>query len=104
LLVAWFHAGLDARLAALHLPADVLASVEAERGKLAAAEFPGNVDPALAARLRLAFDEAFVSAFRVLMLGCAVLSAMGAGTALLLVEPRRVPEGGRRGAAARPGS
>jgi EmrB/QacA subfamily drug resistance transporter len=89
LLIARFHAGLDERIAALHLPPDVVAMVEAERGKLAAAEFPDSLDPALASRLRQAVAEAYVSAFRVLMLGCAALSALAAVIARLLVEPRQ---------------
>jgi Major Facilitator Superfamily len=93
LLVARFDSVLDVRLGAMHLTADVARAVDAERDKLAAAELPGSIDAVMRDALRRAIDDAYVAAFRVLMLACAGLSALGAVTALLLVESRRKDTG-----------
>jgi MFS family permease len=93
LLVARFDSVLDVRLGAMHLPADVARAVDAERDKLAAAELPASIDAVMRDALRRAIDDAYVAAFRVLMLACAGLSALGAVTALLLVESRRKDTG-----------
>jgi EmrB/QacA subfamily drug resistance transporter len=87
-LVARFNAGLDERLDGMHLAVDVMRSVDAQRGKLAAAELPATMSLALADKLRLAIEVAYVGAFRVLMLTCAGLAALGSGTAVVLVKPR----------------
>jgi EmrB/QacA subfamily drug resistance transporter len=95
LLVARFDAVLDGRLAAMHLSPDVAGAVEAERDKLAAAVLPTGIDAALTAALRRAIDEAYVAAFRLGMLTCAGLCALGSLASLVLVEPlvtqRRTP-------------
>ena len=89
LLVARFDAVLDARLGTMHLSADVARAVDSERGKLAAAVLPARIDAALAADLRRAIDDAYVAAFRVTMMTCAALCALGAIAAAVLVEPVR---------------
>jgi EmrB/QacA subfamily drug resistance transporter len=85
LLTARFDAVLDARLGALALPQSVAHVVEVERGKLAAADMSSVLDPALREDLRAAFLDAYVAAFRVVMLVCACLAAIGALVAGLFI-------------------
>lgn len=73
-----FDSALDADLTQRNLPADLLAKVAAERGKLAAAEVEGLHD---------AFARAFVAGFRTTMITCAVLAALSALAALTILEP-----------------
>jgi EmrB/QacA subfamily drug resistance transporter len=87
LLLARFNHALDAELAALSLPPAVASAVDAERNKLAAADFSA-FDPALREALRRAFDLAYVAAFRALMIAGAALAALGALAGLALIEPR----------------
>ncbi|HEX8690798.1 MAG TPA: MFS transporter [Longimicrobium sp.] len=88
-----FGAALDRRLAEADVPAEVRRALDAERIRLAAAEAPASAPPAVRAAANRAVDEAFVDAFRVVMLAAAGLAALGAGCAWLLVEPPR-PAGG----------
>jgi EmrB/QacA subfamily drug resistance transporter len=86
-LRARFDGSLDARLAALQLPAALATRATAERGKLGAADF-ADLDAAAQATLRGAFDGAYVAGFRLLLGVSAVLTALGALAALLLIRPR----------------
>jgi EmrB/QacA subfamily drug resistance transporter len=86
-LRARFDGALDARLAALRLPAALATRATAERGKLGAADFT-DLDDAAQATLRAAFDGAYVAGFRLLMAVSAVLTALGALAALLLIRSR----------------
>jgi EmrB/QacA subfamily drug resistance transporter len=88
LLLARFNAVLDGELAALSLPPTVASAVDAERNKLAAADFSAFAPP-LREALRQAFDLAYVAAFRALMIAGAALAALGALAGLVLIEPRR---------------
>jgi EmrB/QacA subfamily drug resistance transporter len=88
LLLARFNRVLDGELAALSLPPALASAVDAERTKLAAADFSA-FDPPLREALRRAFDLAYVAAFRTLMSAGAVLAALGALAGLVLIEPRR---------------
>jgi EmrB/QacA subfamily drug resistance transporter len=79
LLVARFNAVLDRALAGMDLPADVVASLSAERTKLAAAEVP----PAL----HRVFVMSYLAGFRAVMLVSAALAALGALFAFVFIEP-----------------
>jgi hypothetical protein len=83
-LRARFDAVLDPALSALSLPEDVAAVVEAERGKLAGADFAAMSAPFRDA-VRSAFASAFVAGFRAVMITCAALAVLGALAAFLLV-------------------
>jgi EmrB/QacA subfamily drug resistance transporter len=85
-LTARFDRTLDAKLDAMPLAASARAIAGAQRARLAGADL-GDVDPETHAALRRAFDGAYVSGFRALMLICAVLAVMGALLSWLLVEP-----------------
>jgi MFS family permease len=88
LLLARFNGALDGRLARLSLPGALARAVEAERGKLGGADFSA-FDATVRDALRQAFDLAYVSGFRALMLACALLAAGGALAGLLLCGSRR---------------
>jgi len=92
LLVARFDHALDAGLAQLAPSADVARAVDAERGRLAAAELPAWIQAPMRDRLLQLFDDAYVAGFRALMVAGAVLASLG-GLAGLAVE-----RGARRGA------
>jgi hypothetical protein len=86
LLLLRFDAVLDARLPALSLPDAAAAAVAAERHKLGGADLSA-FDPELQAALRQALDLAYVAGFRLLMVACALLAALGGLAGLTLVEP-----------------
>jgi MFS family permease len=88
LLVARFNQVLDGELAALALARPLASAVDAQREKLAAADF-SMFAPPLREALGRAFDLAYVAAFRALMIAGAVLAALGGLAGLALVEPRR---------------
>jgi EmrB/QacA subfamily drug resistance transporter len=88
LLLARFDSALDGQLAALALPPELLRVVDAERSKLAGADFAA-LDPPLREALRRAFDLAYVAAFRTLMIAGAAMALLGALAGLTLIEPRR---------------
>ncbi len=67
ILAAFFNQALDAGLAAIAPPPDVLSTLDAERIKLAAAALPAGLDPDLADALRNAINEAFINGFRAVM-------------------------------------
>jgi EmrB/QacA subfamily drug resistance transporter len=85
-LTARFDAALDAKLATLGLPNDLLHALDAQRDKLAAADL--SVAPqALRGVLRGAIDDAFVAGFRTLMLVSAGLAALSGAFAAWLIGP-----------------
>jgi EmrB/QacA subfamily drug resistance transporter len=85
-LVAGFHRELDRELAARPLPPALRAQVDAERGKLAAAEAPAGLPEGERAAVKAMFGTAFVAGFRQVMLLAALLALISAGAAALLVE------------------
>jgi EmrB/QacA subfamily drug resistance transporter len=85
-LVGRFNRALDGRLATFALRPEVARVVAAQRGKLAAAEFPDPITPSLRAALREAFDQAYVAGFRTVMLVGALLAALSAAAAFVTVE------------------
>jgi EmrB/QacA subfamily drug resistance transporter len=86
LLLARFNHVLDGRLSGLSLSSAVASAVEAERNRLAGADFSA-FDPGVREALREAFDVAYVAAFRAVMIAGALLAALGALAGLSLVEP-----------------
>jgi EmrB/QacA subfamily drug resistance transporter len=84
-----FDANLDSALAPLSLPAEVGRAVDQQRGRMGAADL-SSLDAAVRAPLRAAFDAAYLSAFRALMLASAALSALAALSGLGLIA-RRAP-------------
>jgi EmrB/QacA subfamily drug resistance transporter len=85
LLRTRFDDVLDRRLATLDLPPRGVATVMAERGKLAAADLRG-IDEGARDAVRAAFADAYVAGFRALMVASAALAALGAIAARLGTE------------------
>lgn len=65
---------LNEQLTESGLPVDLMRAVQSNEIKLAAITVPKELDSTVAAKLRSLIDEAFVSAFRLIMLICAGLS------------------------------
>jgi EmrB/QacA subfamily drug resistance transporter len=80
-----FKDQLNRRLAESNLPGSVAESVQEQSNKLAAIEIPDTED-AIRRLARHAVDESFVSGFRTVMSGGALLAVAGALTALTLVR------------------
>lgn len=84
-----FGAALPGRLQAHRVPGNVAASVDSQRTRLAAAAAPESAPPQVRAAAERAVDEAFVHAFRVVMLTAAALAAASSLVAWLLIDPSR---------------
>ncbi len=94
-IAAVFGQGLDDRLADQPIPAEARTSLDAQRDRLAGAEVPAGLEPAMAAAVARDIDEAFVGGFRVIMLLSAALALGSALLAWLLIEGRAVTTDGR---------
>ncbi len=100
-LVRIFDARVDAALDQLGLPPPVRATINRELPKLAGAEIDASMDATQRARAQRAIDEAFVAAFRLVMIGASALAlAAAAAGGLIREQPRAVAFGER--AMARP--
>jgi EmrB/QacA subfamily drug resistance transporter len=84
LLLHRFDRSLDRRLGALDLPPAVMEAVDQQRSRLGGADL-GALPPAFRAPVRSAFDEAYLSGFRALMLASAALAALAAAAGLLVI-------------------
>ena len=87
--VGAFGAALPGRLAARRVPAEVAQAVQAQQGRLAAAEAPPATPPAVRAAADRAVDESFVHAFRVVMLVAAAMAAASGVVGWAMIEPVR---------------
>jgi EmrB/QacA subfamily drug resistance transporter len=87
LATSHFNRALDRRLHALQVPAQYQAALADERNRLAGAEIPPSIPPGPRATLRQAIDEAFMEAFRVLMMIAAGLAVAAAASAWALIGP-----------------
>jgi EmrB/QacA subfamily drug resistance transporter len=85
-VVERFNRVLDGHLTRLALPASLARTVDAQRGRLAGADFADLGDTALRHALRQAFAESYVAGVRVSLLICAGLGVLGALSAAWLVE------------------
>ncbi|HEU4558581.1 MAG TPA: MFS transporter [Longimicrobium sp.] len=92
--LAAFGSALPGRLAAHNVPAEVARMVEAEKSHLAATAAPASAAPAVRASTARAVDEAFVHAFRIVILTAAALAAASAAVAWLTISPRAEAERG----------
>lgn len=90
LLANSFNARIQPRLDELRLPAEARQQVERELPKMAGAEL-GRTSMSGAQRrdVQERLDEAFVEAFRVVMLGCAGLALAAAGFGAAIRQPPR---------------
>jgi hypothetical protein len=77
-LVRIFNARVTPALDQLALPAAARTTVNRELPKLAGAEIDASIGPTQRARTQQAIDEAFVSAFRLVMMGTSALALAAA--------------------------
>jgi MFS family permease len=85
-----FNAALDRRLQSLAIAPEVKQALDQERTKLAAAEIPKNVEPALRTALKQATNESFVAGFRRVVIVCAGLALLSAISSWVLIgRPER---------------
>jgi hypothetical protein len=89
-----FNHSLDRQLDGARLPPSVQQAVKAQRSKLAAIELPESVGAETRLAARRAVADAFVAAFRCVMIICALLALGGAASAWMLIEhaDRRVAQ------------
>jgi EmrB/QacA subfamily drug resistance transporter len=81
LVLQAFNRDVDRRLATMRLGTDIVAALDAERTKLAAAEVPAGVRASDRPAIQRAISLAFVTAFRQMALVAAALAVLSALTA-----------------------
>jgi hypothetical protein len=85
IVMLWeFNHTLDMKLS--ELPSSIRQSLDQQRAKLAGADLPQNIPPAVRTELRDAIDYSFVAGFRAVMFAGAVLAASGAICAWWLIK------------------
>lgn len=91
-VMAWaFEPALREALQAAGLPGELVATVEAQRSRLAAVELPPGIAPASAAAIQQAVAGAFVSGFRWVMGISTALALASSLTAAALISARPRP-------------
>lgn len=84
-VVKAFSSCLNHRLAQLAVPPGVLQAIQANEIKLVGLQLPAGLDADMAAMIRASVSQAFVLAFRLVMLICAGLSMASAAVARLMI-------------------
>ena len=87
-----FNKQLDLRLQTFQITPEVARLIDEQRSKLAGAELPKNIDPALERSLKQAIDEAFVTGFRRIMAVGIVLALLSALSAWLLIDGKKASD------------
>jgi len=91
IVMLWeFNHTLDMKLS--DSPSSIRQSLDQQRAKLAGADLPQNIPPAVRAELRDAIDYSFVAGFRAVMFAGAVLAAGGAICAWWLIKAEAKPK------------
>ena len=88
-----FNSGLDRRLQSMGVTPEVKQALDQERTRLAAAEVPASVEPAMAGMLKQAINESFVGGFRRVAMVCGALALLSSLSAWLLIEGKKKAEG-----------
>ncbi len=84
-----FNNQLDRRLQTLPITPEVKRSIDEQRSKLAGAELPKNLDPALGQALKQAINEAFIAGFHRVMAVGIVLALLSALSAWVLIDGKK---------------
>ena len=87
-VVRVFSAHLNHSLANLTIPPTVLHAIQSNEIKLAGLQLPAGVSAGTAALIRTSVSQAFVFAFRLVMLICAGFSMTSAAVAWLMIPAR----------------
>ena len=85
-----FNSRLNDRLLEFSLAPDVKQELDKQRMRLADVELPASLDAATKTKLQEAIDESFVSGFRRVALGSALLAILSAISAWWLIEGKKV--------------
>ena len=85
-MVKAFGSRLNHSLAHFSLPPGVLQEIRTEETKLAGLQVPGGLTPGARAIIKQTIGEAFVFGYRIVMLGCAMLSLASAAVAGLTIS------------------
>jgi len=85
-----FNSSLDERLRALQVTPQVKQELEQQRMRLADAEPPAALDEATKAKLHEAIEQSFVTGFRRVAFGSALLAVLSAVSAWLLIAGKKV--------------
>jgi predicted MFS family arabinose efflux permease len=87
--VSAFGASLDNQLARIEAPLAARAAMATQYTRLAAAEIPADVSPAMHAQMQAAVDQSYLAAFRIVMLVCGGMGLASSASAWVLVERRQ---------------
>ena len=86
-LALWaFNGELDRKLESLDVPEEARVALDAQRSKLGGAEPPAGLSPQLSKAVEASIDDAFVAAFRMIMLIAAGLALASALSAALMID------------------
>src|SRR5712691_13330212 len=85
-MVQSFNRCLDQRLQTPSITPEVKQALDQQRTRLAAAELPKNINPAVGRTLKQAIDESFVAGFRRVMTVAMVLALLSSLSSWLLIE------------------
>lgn len=84
-----FNSKLDQRLSNIRIDAEARQQLEEQRARLAAVELPADLDLSTRMELDRTIDEAFVSGFRRVMVGAALLALLSSVSAWFLIDGKR---------------
>jgi EmrB/QacA subfamily drug resistance transporter len=90
IMVAVFSSRLSDSLTHITLPSGVLQQLQANMSKLAGLQPPAGLDESTKLAIKEFIGEAFVFAFRIVMLICASLALAGAAISWRMIQPSRV--------------
>ena len=89
IVVAVFTSAFDSQLSGLPLPAAARAALDTQRSRLAGAQIPSGLSPALHGAVQRAIDLSFIDGFRAAMLTASALALAASVAAGLLVEGKQ---------------
>jgi len=84
-----FNSGLDGRLQSMGVTPEVKQALDQQRTRLAAAEVPASVEPAMAGMLKQAINESFVAGFRRVAMVCGTLALLSSLSAWWLIGGKK---------------
>ena len=85
-----FNSELDRRLQTLGTTPDVVKQLDQQRTRLAAAEVPATVAPALGKMLKQEINESFVAGFRRVTMVCCALALLSGLSAWFLIDGKKI--------------
>lgn len=89
IVVAVFNRALDGQMSGLHLPTAARAALDVQRSRLAGAQIPTGLSPALHQAVQRAIALSFIDGFRAAMLTASALALAASVAAGILVEGKQ---------------